>query len=62
MKRSLSCQGFTMIEILMALTLFGLVLGVFCRIFFSQAEAYQTQSKIIQRQQELRASFGNHRS
>jgi prepilin-type N-terminal cleavage/methylation domain-containing protein len=57
MKRKLSCQGFTMIEILIALTLLGLVLGVFCQIFFSQAEAYQTQSKTIQRQQELRAGL-----
>jgi prepilin-type N-terminal cleavage/methylation domain-containing protein len=57
MKRELNCQGLTLIEILIALTLFGLVLGVFCRIFFSQAEAYQIQSKIIQRQQELRAAM-----
>ena len=57
MKRELSCQGFTMIEILIALTLLGLVLGVFCQIFFSQAEAYQTQAKTIQRQQELRAGL-----
>lgn len=57
MKRKHSCQGFTMIEILIALTLLGMVLGVFYRIFFSQAEAYQTQAKTIQRQQELRAGL-----
>jgi len=57
MKRELSCPGFTMIEILMVLTLLGLVLGVVCRIFFSQAEAYQSQAKTIQRQQELRAGL-----
>ena len=57
MKRKLSCQGFTMIEILIALTLLGVVLGTFCQIFISQSEAYKTQANIVQRQQELRAGL-----
>lgn len=57
MKRELSSQGFTMIEILMALTLLGVALGTFCQIFISQSAAYKTQANIVQRQQELRAGL-----
>ncbi|MGA3085825.1 MAG: prepilin-type N-terminal cleavage/methylation domain-containing protein [Thermodesulfobacteriota bacterium] len=57
MKRELSSQGFTMIEILIALTLLGVALGTFCQIFISQSEAYKTQANIVQRQQELRAGL-----
>jgi len=57
MKRELSSQGFTMIEILITLTLLGVVLGTFCQIFISQSEAYKTQANIVQRQQELRAGL-----
>jgi len=57
MKRELSSQGFTMIEILIALTLLGVAVGTFCQIFISQSEAYKTQANIVQRQQELRAGL-----
>lgn len=57
MKKEKMEQGFTLIEVLVALTLLGLALGTFCQIFLSQAEAYKTQARNIQRQQNLRAAL-----
>jgi prepilin-type N-terminal cleavage/methylation domain-containing protein len=57
MKREKHCKGFTLIEVLVTLTLLGMVLGTFCQIFISQSEAYKTQANIVQRQQELRAGL-----
>jgi len=50
-------MGFTLTEVLVTLTLLGMVLGTFCQIFISQSEAYKTQANIVQRQQELRAGL-----
>jgi prepilin-type N-terminal cleavage/methylation domain-containing protein len=50
-------RGFTLIEVLVVLTLLGLALGAVCQIFLSQADAYKTQARIIQRQQGLRAAL-----
>ena len=57
MKKENSCRGFTLIEVLVTLTLLGLVLGTFCQIFLSQAEADKTQSRILQGQQGLRIAL-----
>jgi prepilin-type N-terminal cleavage/methylation domain-containing protein len=57
MKREKNCKGFTLTEVLVTLTLLGMVLGTFCQIFISQSEAYKTQANIVQRQQELRAGL-----
>jgi prepilin-type N-terminal cleavage/methylation domain-containing protein len=50
-------QGFTLMEVLITLTLLCLVLGTFYRIFLSQAEAYRSQAGLLERQQGLRAGL-----
>ncbi|MGC1402852.1 MAG: prepilin-type N-terminal cleavage/methylation domain-containing protein [Thermodesulfobacteriota bacterium] len=57
MKKEKKDRGFTLIEVLVTLTLIGLALGAVCQIFLSQADAYKTQARIIQRQQGLRAAL-----
>jgi prepilin-type N-terminal cleavage/methylation domain-containing protein len=57
MKRRINCRGFTLTEILVTLTLLGLVLGMFCQIFLSQAEANKRQSRIVRGQQGLRMAL-----
>jgi prepilin-type N-terminal cleavage/methylation domain-containing protein len=50
-------RGFTLTEVLVTLTILGLVLGTLCQIFLSQAEANKTQSRILQGQQGLRIAL-----
>jgi prepilin-type N-terminal cleavage/methylation domain-containing protein len=57
MKRENNCRGFTLTEVLITITLLGLVLGTFCQIFLSQAEANKTQGKVLQGQQGLRIAM-----
>jgi prepilin-type N-terminal cleavage/methylation domain-containing protein len=57
MKRENNCRGFTLTEVLITVTLLGLVLGTFCQIFLSQAEANKTQSRVLQGQQGLRMAL-----
>ncbi len=57
MKRKNYCRGFTLTEVLITLTLLGLVLGSICHLFLSQAEANKTQSRILQEQQGLRIAL-----
>jgi prepilin-type N-terminal cleavage/methylation domain-containing protein len=57
MKRENNCRGFTLTEVLITVTLLGLVLGTFCQIFLSQAEANKTQSRVLQGQQGLRIAL-----
>jgi prepilin-type N-terminal cleavage/methylation domain-containing protein len=57
MKAENRCRGFTLTEVLVTLTLLGLVLGTFCQIFLSQAGADKTQFKVLQGQQGLRIAL-----
>ncbi len=57
MKNEKNRKGFTLVEVLVALTLLGVVMGTVCQIFLSQADAYKTQARITQRQQRLRAAL-----
>ncbi|MBI5602176.1 MAG: prepilin-type N-terminal cleavage/methylation domain-containing protein [Deltaproteobacteria bacterium] len=57
MKNKKNRRGFTLVEVLVALTLLGVALGTVCQIFLSQADAYKTQARITQRQQRLRAAL-----
>ncbi|OGP51277.1 MAG: hypothetical protein A2Y79_03615 [Deltaproteobacteria bacterium RBG_13_43_22] len=57
MEKEVKDKGFTLIEVMVTLTILTLVLGVCCRIFLSQAQAYKTQTRIVQRQQGLRAAL-----
>ena len=57
MKRENNCRGFTLTEVLVTVTLLGLVLGTFCQIFLSQAEANKTQCRVLQGQQGLRMAL-----
>jgi prepilin-type N-terminal cleavage/methylation domain-containing protein len=57
MKRKINCRGFTLTEILVTLTLLGLVLGIFCQIFLVQAEANKRQSRVVRGQQGLRMAL-----
>jgi prepilin-type N-terminal cleavage/methylation domain-containing protein len=57
MKRDNNCRGFTLTEVLITVTLLGLVLGTFCQIFLSQAQANKTQSRVLQGQQGLRMAL-----
>lgn len=57
MKKGKTDRGFTLIEVLVALILLGVTLGTLCHVFLSQAEAFKTQARIIQRQQNLRAAL-----
>lgn len=57
MKRENNCRGFTLTEVLITVTLLGLVLGTFCQIFLSQVEANKTQSRVVRGQQGLRIAL-----
>jgi prepilin-type N-terminal cleavage/methylation domain-containing protein len=57
MKRKSNCRGFTLTEVLITITLLGLVLGTLCQIFLSQAEANKIQSRVVQGQQGLRIAL-----
>jgi prepilin-type N-terminal cleavage/methylation domain-containing protein len=57
MKNENRCRGFTLTEVLVTLTLLGLVLGTFCQIFLSQAGADKTQTRVLQGQQGLRIAL-----
>lgn len=57
MKNKKNRRGFTLVEVLVALTLLGVALGTVCQIFLSQADTYKTQARITQRQQRLRAAL-----
>lgn len=57
MVRKNNSRGFTLTEVLITVTLLGLVLGTVCQIFLSQAEANKTQSKVLRGQQGLRMAL-----
>ncbi|MBA4392785.1 MAG: hypothetical protein C0407_04440, partial [Desulfobacca sp.] len=57
MKKEKKPKGFTLIEMLVSLTLLGVVLGTVYQTFLSQAETYKTQAMVVQRQQGLRAGL-----
>ncbi len=57
MKKANRDRGFSLIEVLIALVLLGLTLGIFSQVFLSQADAHKTQIRMIQRQQGLRAAL-----
>jgi prepilin-type N-terminal cleavage/methylation domain-containing protein len=57
MKRENNSRGFTLTEVLVTITLLGLVLGTFCQTFLSQGEAAKAQSRILQAQQGLRIAL-----
>jgi prepilin-type N-terminal cleavage/methylation domain-containing protein len=57
MKKEKISRGFTLIEVLISMTLLGVALGSIYQIFLSQAEAYKSQTRVVQRQQGLRASL-----
>lgn len=57
MKRENNCRGFTLTEILVTLTLLGLILGTFCQVFLSQAEANRRQTRVLRGQQGLRIAL-----
>lgn len=57
MKKENQSRGFTLIELLIVLLLVGLALGVMGQIFLSQADAYKSQVRVVQRHQGLRAAL-----
>ncbi|MBI4764211.1 MAG: prepilin-type N-terminal cleavage/methylation domain-containing protein [Deltaproteobacteria bacterium] len=57
MKQENHCRGFTLTEILVGLTLLGLILGTLCQIFLSQAEANKRQTRVLRGQQGLRMAL-----
>jgi prepilin-type N-terminal cleavage/methylation domain-containing protein len=50
-------SGYSLIEVLVALTLLGLVMGAMGQIFLSQASEYKVEFRLVQRQQRLRAAL-----
>jgi prepilin-type N-terminal cleavage/methylation domain-containing protein len=50
-------KGFSLIEVLITLTLLGLVTGVLGQTFITQTSDYKAQFRLVQRQQRLRAAL-----
>ena len=50
-------QGFTLIEVLVALAIAGIVLSAIYAIFVSQSKTYSTQDQLVELQQSLRYSM-----
>ena len=50
-------QGFTLIEVMVALTVAGITLSVIYAVFISQSKTFTTQSQLVDLQQSLRTSM-----
>lgn len=50
-------QGFTLVEVLVALAIAGIALSAVYALFISQSKAYSTQSQLVELQQSLRHSM-----
>jgi type IV pilus assembly protein PilW len=55
---SLKTGGFTIIELLIAMALVGIVLGAIYSIFISSNRCYHTQDKVVDAQQRVRMGVG----
>lgn len=49
-----NCKGITIIELMVALVIFGLVVGGIYRVFVAQTKAYTTQDQVVEVQQSVR--------
>ena len=47
-------RGITLIELLIALVIFGVVIGAIYRVFSAQARAYTVQDQVVEVQQDIR--------
>ncbi len=50
-------QGFTLIELMMAITIFGIVMAAIYSAYMSQQKAYQVTDAVTEAQQNLRAAM-----
>ncbi|UCG79761.1 MAG: prepilin-type N-terminal cleavage/methylation domain-containing protein, partial [Desulfobacterales bacterium] len=57
MKHSLSNQGFTLTELLVAMTISGIVAAGIYSTFYSQQKSYTTQEQVAAMQQNLRGAM-----
>ena len=52
-------QGFSLVELLVALAIAGLTMSAIYTLFFTQSKTYTTQSQVVDLQQSLRASISS---
>jgi len=50
-------SGITLIELLIALTVFGIMAGAIYRVFVAQARAYAIQDQVVEVQQDIRGAM-----
>jgi prepilin-type N-terminal cleavage/methylation domain-containing protein len=50
-------RGITLIELLVALAIFGVIIGAIYRVFSSQARAYAVQDQVVEVQQDIRGAM-----
>lgn len=50
-------RGITLIELLVALTIFGTMIGAIYRVFIAQARAYAVQDQVVEVQQDIRGAM-----
>ena len=50
-------SGITLIELLVALTIFGTMIGAIYRVFITQARAYAVQDQVVEVQQDIRGAM-----
>ncbi|MGB9627323.1 MAG: PilW family protein [Thermodesulfobacteriota bacterium] len=55
--RFFNCKGITIIELMVALVIFGLVVGGIYRVFVAQTKAYTVQDQVVEVQQSVRSAM-----
>ena len=50
-------RGITLIELLVALAIFGMTIGAIYRVFIAQARAYTVQDQVVEVQQDIRGAM-----
>lgn len=56
-RRMFNRKGITIIELMVALIIFGLVVGGIYRVFVAQTKAYTTQDQVVEVQQSVRSAM-----
>ena len=56
-KRSLHCQGFTLVELLVVLAIVGIVMGGIYAVFVRSNRVYISQEEVVAAQQEARSAL-----